>query len=194
MLQVGVLPLLGPATSIGQSANTLGVLPQVAILGTLAFGFPTTGLDGRFEAVDSGWAELDVRAGDVVAGHDGGGVFVPDGAEHVEAKGGEAELVAEGLDGEAVAGGVCLLEFGDVNGLAGLLFEEDDGEAVVRGTFLREGGQPGQSELRGVLDAAEGEGGVVGAEGDVGGEEVAAFGEGVAFGVGDVGVDDCDGH
>lgn len=81
------LPLLGPATCVGQSANTLCVLPQVAILGTLALGFPTTGLDGWFEAVDSGWAELDVGAGDVVAGHDGGGVFVPDGAEHVEAKG-----------------------------------------------------------------------------------------------------------
>lgn len=65
---------------------------------------------------------------------------------------------------------------------------------MVRGALLGEGGQPRQCELRGVLDAAEGEGGVVGAEGDVGGEEVAAFGEGVSFGVGDVGVDDCDGH
>lgn len=71
-------------------------------------------------------SELDVRAGNVVAGHDAGGVFVPDAAEHVKAHGGEAELVAEGLEGEAVAGGVQLLELSDVDLGVGLLLKEVD--------------------------------------------------------------------
>lgn len=184
-----LLPPLGPSAAIRQALDALRVLPQVPVRGTLSLGLPAARLDRRLQAVDARRPELDVCAGDAVAGHDGGGVVVPDGAEHVEADGREAELVAERLEREAVAGGVQLLELGDVDGGAGFLLQQVDAQAVVGRALLRDGRQPGDGELVGGCDAAEGQGGAVGRERDVGGEEVAALGEGVVGGVGDVGVE-----
>lgn len=165
----------------------------MAVLGTLSLGLPAARLDGGLEAVDAGGAELDLGAGELVALHQGGRVGVPDGTEHVEAKGLEGELVAEGLEGEVVARRVELLELGDVDFLAGCLLKEVDAHAVVGGALLGEGGQPGDGELVVALDPTQGQGGVRGVQGDVGGEVVAALGEGVLLRVGYVGVDDDDG-
>lgn len=182
-------PLLGPSPGIRQSLDALRVLPQMSICRTLSLGFPTARLDGRLQAAHARRPELDVGAGHAVASHDAGGVFVPDAAEHVEAHGGEAELVAEGLEGEAVARGVQLLEFCNVERGVGLLLEEVDAQAVVGAALLGGGRQPGHGELVGGADPAQRERGVVWAERDVGGEEVAALGEGVLFDVGHVRVE-----
>lgn len=90
-------PPLGPSPGVGQSLDALRVLPQMSIRRTLSLGLPAARLDRRLQAVHARRPELDVCAGHVVARHDAGGVVVPDTAEHVEAHGREAELVAEGL-------------------------------------------------------------------------------------------------
>ena len=132
MLRVTVdnlLPLLDPSLLVGHAADALGVLVQVAVLGTHVLGLPPPGLDGLLEAPDAGGSELDVGAGQTVPGHDGGGVLVPDGSEHGEAEWFEGELVTEGLEGEAFAlgGGVEVAEFLDVEALAGGVLEEEYG-------------------------------------------------------------------
>lgn len=139
----------------------------MSVRGTLSLGLPAAGLDRRLQAVHASRPELDVRAGDAVAGHDGRGVFVPDGAEHVEAYGGEAEFVAEGLEREAVPCGVQLLELGDVDFGVGLLFQQVDAQTVVGGALLRDGREPGHGELVVGGDAAKGQARAVRAKRDV---------------------------
>lgn len=165
----------------------------MSVRGTLPLGLPAAGLDRRLQAVDASGPELDVRAGDVVAGHDGGGVVIPDGAEHVEAYGGEAEFVAERLEREAVSCGVQLLELGDVDGLTRFLLQQVDAQAVVRSALLRDGREPGHGELVVGDDAAEGQARAVRAERDVCRKKVASLGEGVVVRVGDVCVENNEG-
>lgn len=165
----------------------------MAVLGALSLGFPATRLDGRLEAVDARRTQFDVGAGQVVAGHDGRRVLVPDGTEHVEADGLHLELVAERLEREAVTVRVPGLERRHVDFFAGLLLEHVDAETVVRGALLGKGGQPGESQLVLLLDAAERQRRVGGPEWDVDGEVVAALGKGVLLRVRDVRVNDDDG-
>lgn len=187
------LPPLDPAPRVGDAPDVLGVLPEVAVLWSLALGLPSARLDGWLHAVHARGSELDVAALDVVALHHRCRVLVPYGSEDVEAEGGEAELVAEGLEGEAVALGVELLELGHVNTLTGLLLEEVDAQTVVGGALLGESGQPGHGELVLGLYPAQGQRSVCRAERNVGSQVMAALGEGIPLRVGNIRVNDDDG-
>jgi hypothetical protein len=113
--------------------ETLGVLPQALVLGLLPLGFPTPRLARPLERLEVLLLELDIGAGDSVALHNGGCVFVPFGTENVETDNVEVELVAEALDGEPLAAGtvVRLLELGNVEFLIRVVLEDKDGETVI---------------------------------------------------------------
>lgn len=81
--------------ALGRS-DTVGVLPQMPVLGTLPLGLPTTRATLGLHRVDASMLELNVSTGDVVAGHDIGRVLVPFRTEDVEADRFEGwELVLE---------------------------------------------------------------------------------------------------
>ncbi|KAI6747747.1 hypothetical protein HG531_008289 [Fusarium graminearum] len=124
--------------------------------------------------------ELDIGTRNVGTGHDSRSILVPDASEHVEAKGRCVELVAERLEGEAVAVAVEFLELGDVDLLTGLLLEEVDAETV--------------GELILSFYPAQGQRSVVGAEGNVGCKEVAALVKGVRVRVGHIRVENDNGN
>ena len=168
----------------------------MSVLGTLPLRLPTLGLPLRLHRVDPDAPELEISALDTGATHDRRGVLIPNGTEQVETHGRKAKLVTEALQTKSAALGALVIEAPQllsIEGLSGLLLEDENGKTVVRRALVRESREPGYSELLRGLDPAKGDGARVRRERHIDGHEVAPLSEAVGVEVGDVSIDNDNG-